>query len=347
MILYGSSYTEVVGPGLSGNGIGISCFYFNDETGELKLLNSTKNRNSGYFTISKNKQFLYTFQEVMTDKNPVVVAFEIQEDFSLKKINELPVTGGLPCHISLLNNDNSVAVTCYETGSIHLFSLAENGGFENEIQVIQHTGKSVNELRQEAPHAHQIVECNQTYFVPDLGIDTIKAYTFSTVFFEKSESIDIEKGAGPRHIVFHPSGNIAFVISELTAAVFILKLIDGVFKVVDSVNSLPHFYNSTPSSAAIKLSADGKFLYVSNRGCNTIAIFKFEEKTAQLHVIDHQNVFGETPRDFTITPNDKWVIVANQDSNTLVVFKRDRTLGTLLKTSELKNTNAIVCVKCL
>ena len=247
MILYGSSYTEVVGSGLSGSGIGISCFHFNDETGELKLLNSIKNRNSGYFCISKNSQNLYSFQEVMKDKNPVVIAFEIQKDFSLKKINELPISGGLPCHISLVENDSMITVACYETGSVHLFSLDENSGFKAEIQVIQHAGKSVNEVRQEAPHAHQIVTFNQTYFVPDLGIDAIKAYKLSTTFFEERYSIEIPKGEGPRHLVFHPSGKFGFSMNELTGTISLLKLIDNEFKVTDLISSLPENYKGAPS----------------------------------------------------------------------------------------------------
>lgn len=350
MILFAGAYTEEVGPGLSGSGIGICSFQFNNTTGELSLLHSYKNRNTGYLCITKNKKFLYTFQEVSSLENPVVLAFEIQPDFSLKEINRLPISGGLPCHISLLNKDELVGVTCYQTGTVNIFSLDENGFLIDEIQVIQHLGNSVNKARQECAHAHMIVENQQEIFVPDLGIDAIVTYKFSQekkLTLVENTKINIPKGEGPRHVVFHPSNNFAYVMNELTGSISILEKSDNTFSVEEVVNSLPSSYEGTPSGAAIKMSFDGKFLYASNRGSNTIAIFSVNSETGYLTLINQQEVFGITPRDFTISPNNKWLIVANQDTNNLVVFKRNETSGELNKQFELKGVNSVVCLQWL
>lgn len=344
MILFGGSYTQEVGPGLEGTGKGIYCFNFNQKTGELQLLHVFLNRNTSYIAISKCKKYLYSFQEVSKDKKPVVLSFEIQENFSLKLLNQQSVAGGLPCHLSLIN-DTTLGVACYQTGNVHLYAIEKNGLLKPCHQTITNIGSSLNKERQECAHAHMVIENNGQVFVPDLGIDKIVVFNSLENSLIEEYKINVSLGEGPRHIVFHKSGKVAFVINELTGNVLILNKINSKYEVVKTINSIPNFFKETPSAAAIKLSSDGKFLYVSNRGCNTIAIFKFDIKTNKLELINQQLTFGDTPRDFTISPDGNWLIAANQDTNNLVVFERNNKTGLLKKINELKNINSVVCLK--
>lgn len=347
MILFAGSYTQEVGPGLSGVGKGIYTYFLNDDSGELKLIDTFESRNTSYISISENKKLLYSFQEVSLDKAPVVLAFQIKDDYSLVLINEQSIKGGLPCHLSLIKNDKLLAVACYETGSIHLFNIKQNGGLQKSHQDIIHQGKSVNNNRQESPHTHMIAKNNKEIFVPDLGIDAIVNYKLIDSNLKESYKIKMPLGVGPRHIVFHKSGKYGFVMNELTGEVSVLWKRKGAFYVAKSINSLPSNFVDIPSGAAIQMSPDGDFLYVSNRGSNTITIFKFDFKIGELAIIGYQKTFGETPREFTISPNGKWLIVANQDSNNLVVFERNLVSGSLKKVSNNTEAKSVVCLQWL
>ena len=347
MILYAGSYTEELGPGLSGTGNGIYCFIFDDETGKIHLFHTLLNRNSSFISISKNKQYLYSFQEVGSDKKPIVLAFFIQEDCSLKQIDKIDILGGLPCHLSLINNDKNLAIACYEKGIVYNIQIDENGKFLQDFQTIEHKGNSVNKERQECAHAHMVNELDNKIYVPDLGMDKIVVYNSVNNLLVENYKIDMPLGSGPRHLVFHPTKKFAFVMNELTSGISVLKNVDEKFQVIKNISSLPKTYRGVPSGAAIKISEDGKYVYASNRGSNTIGIFAFNQENEDLELIDQQETFGETPRDFVITPNGKWLVVANQDSNNMVVFKRDSETGLLEKNSENKQGRSLVCLKWL
>lgn len=349
MILYAGSYTQEVGPGLSGVGAGIYCFNFNNETGELKLIHTLLNRNTSYIAISKNKKFLYSFQEVSVNENPVALAFKIKNDHTLELINKQPIKGSLPCHLSLMADDNVLGIACYGSGSIHLFQVAENGRLEKCLQNIFHEGKSANKDRQESAHAHMITVFKNEVFVPDLGIDAVVNYAFvkETKSLIEKYKVNIPLGEGPRHIVFHPSGKYAFVINELTGFISVLKEKKGEFKFAQNISSLPKNHEGLPSAAAIKISNCGTFLYCSNRGSESIAIFKFNAENGELNIVGQQPTGGKTPRDFTISPEGKWLLVANQDSNNIVVFKIEPTTGVLEKQTTNNESKSVVCLKWL
>jgi len=349
MILYAGSYTQEVSPGLSGTGKGIYCFNFNENTGELKLLNTLLNRNTSYLAISNDKKYLYSFQEVNENEKPIALSFSIESDYTLKLINQQPIKGAFPCHLALLNNDKILAIACYGTGSVHTYAIEENGALESLSQEIHHIGKSINEERQEAAHAHMINSFEDEFFVPDLGIDAVVNYKLedkTNQFIEKYK-IEIPLGSGPRHLVFHPSGDVGFVMNELTGTVSVIKLINKKFEVINTVNSLPESDKGVPSGAAIKISKCGKFLYCSNRGSETITIFEFNEKEGSLTLKGFQDIFGKTPRDFSISPDGKWLLAANQDSNEIIVFKIDDKTGLLSKVCVNNEAQSVVCLKWL
>lgn len=346
MILYCGSYTEDVGLGLSGTGKGIYCFDFNENDGKLKLIHTFSGRNTSYIAISNDKKYLFSFQEISKDKKPVVLSFLINKDFSLKLINQQLIEGGLPCHLNLVN-DVTLGVVCYETGSAHLYPINKDGSLNPSSQIITNVGSSTNVERQECAHSHMIIGNGNQIFVSDLGLDKVVVYNSKENKLIEDYKINIPLGAGPRHIVFHPSGKIGFVINELTGGVSVLKKENLKFEVTETMNSLPKNYVDTPSAAGIKISPDGSFLYVSNRGSNTIAIFSFNIKEEKLTLIGQQNSGGETPRDFIISPNGKWLVVSNHDSNNMVVFKRNLNSGELEEKSRNTTIESVVCLNFL
>lgn len=346
MILFTGSYTTEVLPGLEGFGEGISTFNFYEETGELKSLYVEENINTAYLVISADKQYLYSFQEVMPEKNPHVLAYKINDDKSLTLINKQPILGGLPCHINFIDK-KTLAVACYWTGNVHIYPINNDGSLNPHSQILQHSGSSVNRERQEAPHTHMVYKFNNQVMVPDLGIDKVVVYNIDNSRLTEAYRIDTPLGGGPRHLVMHPQGNYGFLMNEITADVSILKLNDGKFQVIENINSLPDSYKGLPSSSAIKLSKDGKFLYCSNRGSETITIFSFAEDTGILSFVGFQDVFGVTPRDFDLSPCGNWLLVANQDSFTIEVFKIDTNTGLLDKVSSNNESKSVSCLKWL
>ncbi|WP_299556294.1 lactonase family protein [Seonamhaeicola sp.] len=346
MILYTGSYTNEVLPGLEGFGEGISAFNFDEETGELKRLQVEEDINTAYLAISKDGQYLYSFQEVMPEKHPHVLAYKIHDDKSLTLINKQPILGGLPCHINFVD-DKTLVVACYWTGNVHVYPINEDGSIDPHSQILQHEGSSVNKDRQEAAHTHMVYKHDDQVFVPDLGIDKIVVYDIDNSRLTEAYRIDTPLGGGPRHLDIHPNGNYGFLMNELTGDVSILKLNNGRFEVIKNMNSLPESYKGIPSSSAIKLSKDGKYLYCSNRGSETITIFKFNEDAEVLELIGYQDVFGKTPRDFAISPCGNWLLVANQDSFTIEVFKIDHVTGLLNKVSSNAESKSISCLRWL
>ncbi|TYA92161.1 lactonase family protein [Seonamhaeicola marinus] len=348
MIIYTGSYTTEVLPGLEGFGKGISTFNLNEDTGELTLLHMEENVNTAYLVISKDQQYLYSFQEVMPEKNPHVLAYKINEDKSLTLINKQPILGGLPCHINLINDDKTLLVACYWTGNVHVYQLNDNGSVNPHSQILQHKGSSVNKDRQEAAHMHMVYEHNHQIFVPDLGLDKVVVYDIEEGSkLKEAYRINTPLGGGPRHLVIHPKGMYGFLMNELTGDVSTLKLKDDKFEVIDNVNSLPSNYKDTPSSSAIKLSKDGRFLYCSNRGCETVTIFEFKEETGALNIINYQETSGKTPRDFNLSPCGRWLLVANQDSFSIETFKVDTVTGMLNNVYSNKEIRSVSCIQFL
>jgi len=341
-ILFIGSYTEMIAPNFGGHGEGIYAVALNDITGELKLLNTTQTTNASYLAISEDQSFLYAVKEVASEKKPVIKAFKINKDHTLQFLNEQSISGSLPCHIEYYNA--SVIVACYGTGNVLKYPLDSNGALLNCSHDFKHNGSSINKERQEAPHAHQtcIHPKQQVAFVPDLGIDKVKAYTLDTDFGPlENRDITIPKGLGPRHLVFNSKGNIGYLINELTAAISILKKDNTGFKFYKNVKSLPDSFTETPSASAIRIHPNQNYLYAANRTLEAISIFKIIEDDLQL--IAYQFTKGKTLREFNISPNGQWLIACLQDSDETIVYAINPD-GTL---SEKHRTHSIVSPVCV
>jgi 6-phosphogluconolactonase len=283
-----------------------------------------------------------------------VSAFKISEtDGALTLINKQPTYGEDPCHVAIGPQGKHLFVSNYSSGSVAVYPIQYDGSIGGMCQYIQHEGSSINPARQAGPHAHALVFSpdGRFAFVPNLGIDRLMAYQMSgdieplktaTVPFFKTQP-----GAGPRHCVFSQDGKNCYLINELNSTISVLAYESerGSFSEVQVMSSLPDRL-SIPSNtgADIHITPDGHFLYGSNRGHNSLAVYRIERKSGRLAHVDCQPCGGKTPRNFAIDPSGRFLICANQDSDNIVTFEIDRDTGLLTKRSEI-TVHTPVCVK--
>ena len=349
---YVGTYTQKEGH-VDGKAKGVHLAYLNTETGTMRYgdVYDEAGINPSYLTIHPSGKFVYVVNETGGNEQQwgSVTALAVNEDKSLTELNRKPTMGIAPCHISLDKQGFQVLAANYSTGSITSFPVALTGKLGRAQNIIRYTGNS-SHARQEAPHAHFISQISDgTVITADLGTDTIRFHNFRTGQLEPaSSSINTPSGSGPRHIVEHPLLPIIYVVNELSATVISYQRdSDDKFMQYQSISTLPEGDNRGGNCAAIKMTKNGKFLYVSNRGDhNNIAIYKVSDN-GKLTMVSHQSSLGNVPRDFTISPDDRHLIVANQNSDNLVSFKIDPNNGLLKDPFELKDVATPVCLKFL
>jgi 6-phosphogluconolactonase len=327
---------------------GIYHVSFNSETGELtnqNLMASTKN--PSYMAISSDRKFVYCVNESDSGK---VSSFSW--DHSTNKLNQLSQQsseGSYPCYIDINDDENILALANYMTGNLVTYTINKEGIIQGSPVVYQHKGSGPNTSRQEGPHAHCAVfnPTNNFLYCVDLGIDQIVKYpVLGNQIIEGSTAITIKGGNGPRHLAFHPNKNLAFVVNELSNSVVSMKTDNelGAFEMINEVSALPEGYSETSYCADIHTSDDGKFLYVSNRGHNSIAIFSIAED-GSLTQLATESTGGEWPRNFTLSPNGDFLLVANQNTHNVVSLKVDKATGLLTKTGYEISISKPVCLK--
>ncbi|HJS09091.1 MAG TPA: lactonase family protein, partial [Pirellulales bacterium] len=247
-----------------------------------------------------------------------------------------------------------VLVANYGGGSVAVLPIDKDGRLRPASSFVQHKGSSVNPKRQEAPHAHSINVDPAGAFavVADLGLDKVLVYRFDaaagTLTANDPPHATVSPGAGPRHFAFHPSGRFAYVINEMNSTVtaFAYDAKKGTLSEIDTKSTLPGPQQGN-STAEVQVHPSGKFLYGSNRGHNSLAIFRIDEKTGALTAAGHQLTGGRTPRNFGIDPTGKFVLAANQGSDSVVVFRVDQETGKLEETGQSIKVPTPVCVKFL
>ena len=348
----------VIGTYTSETSDGIYVYKFNTETGENSFVSSAKTSNPSYLAISPDKKFVYAVNENADSTRFTVTghvaAFSFDKSTGkLNFINKQESGGKHPCYVSIDKTGKWVIVGNYSSGSLSVLPVKSNGSLDSATQVIQHEGSSVNSERQEGPHVHATVlnKNNKTLYVPDLGLDKVMLYTldnktgklkeFSTPF------VMTEPGAGPRHIDIHPNGKYAYLMEEMTGAVSVYKIEnDGYLSLLQNISGLPRDFTGVVGSADIHVSPDGKFLYCSNRGeSNTIGIFSINQSNGQLLWVGHHSTLGKTPRNFNFDPTGNFLLVANQNSDEIVIFKRDNKTGLLTDTGKRIHVSKPVCLK--
>ena len=341
-IAYIGTYTEK-------SSKGIYAFRFDAATGKLTPLGlAAETVSPSYLAIHPNHQFLYAVNEVANfegQKAGAVSAFSIDRDTSkLTFLNQVSSRGPGPCHLSLDKTGKNLLVANYEGGSVAVFPVESDGRLRDASAIIQHTGSSVNKERQEAPHAHCIFTSpdNRFALAADLGLDKVLVYRFDaahgTLTPNNPAFGKTPPGAGPRHIAFHPDGKYVYVINEIqcTLSTFAYDPAHGALRLKDTVSTLAKGYNVTAndSTAEIEVHPSGKFVYGSNRGHDSIAVFAVDPAEGTVNRVEIVSTMGKTPRGFGIDPTGSFLIAANQDSDSLVVFRINQETGRLTPTGQ-------------
>ncbi len=312
------------------------------KNGDLEKIGlAAKTENPSFLTISNDKKYLIAVNEISNkDTVGTVSSFLIKGD-SLQPISNISSGGAHPCHISI-NDQNYITIANYTGGNVGLLRLNENGGLSNLLDVQQHTGKGTTD-RQEAPHAHS------SWFVP--GSDDIISVDLGTneLWFSKldissqklqastQQKLKMVDGAGPRHVTIHSNNKWIYVLNELNGTITLVqKNTKGIYEKGFTISTLPKDYTETNSSADIHISQDGNFVYASNRGHNTIAIFKTNSLNGELTLVGHEPTRGDAPRNFSLSLEDDYVLVANQNSNNIISFARNIDTGLLTFIDEIE-----------
>ncbi|TAE54812.1 MAG: lactonase family protein [Bacteroidetes bacterium] len=329
---------------------GIYVYRFDPAIGALSLASVAKGLvNPSFLALSPDKQFLYAVEE---NDPGHVSAFRFDEKSGqLSKLNTQPSEGVWPCHIEVDASGKWCIAGNYGSGDLCVLPIQPDGSLGKAAQTIRHSGSSVNAERQEKPHVHSIniAPNNRDVFVADLGTDKIMAYRLDSVSGTLSTGtppfVKTADGAGPRHFAFHPGGKFAYAVLELNATVTAYTYEAGSLTPVQTTSTLPADYTGSNSCADIHVSPDGKFLYSSNRGHNSLAVFAIDAKSGKLTPKGHQSVLGKTPRNFAIDPSGKFLLVANQESDNIQIFRRNRRTGSLTYTGQETKVSMPVCLK--
>ncbi|HEY8506629.1 MAG TPA: lactonase family protein, partial [Gemmataceae bacterium] len=335
-------YRVYIGTYTGGDSKGIYLLELDAATGKLTEKGLAGEAvNPSFLAIHPNRRFLYAVGEVNQlggKRTGGVSAFAIDPGSGkLKLLNQQPSRGAGPCHIVTDHRGTNVLVANYGGGSVACLPVRDSGEVGEATAFVQHEGSSVNKRRQEGPHAHSINldAAGRFAFVADLGLDKVLIYRFDpakgTLTPNDPPSAQVEPGSGPRHFAFHPSGKFAYLINELTSTVtaFTYDAQSGALKPVQTISTLPEDFKGSNTTAEVQVHPSGKFVYGSNRGHDSIAMFAVDEKTGRLTFLGCEPTRGKTPRNFGIDPSGRILLAANQDSGNVVAFKIDAESGRL------------------
>ncbi len=356
MLVYIGTYTSGKGKSKSD---GIYIYKLNLESGELSPHKTVENVvEPSYLAIDKKKKYLYAVNETETyegKKSGAVSAFAIDKKTGdLTFLNKQPSLGGAPCFITVSENEKHVLVANYLGGNVSSFPIQKDGKLGASIDVQQNEGTGPNKNRQEAAHAHSVNLDEKNHFavVCDLGVDKVFIYEFDKKTGKLMPNpaqnfFQTKSGAGPRHFVFHSNNKHAFVINELDSSItsFDYDSKRGTLKEIQTVTTLPESFKKSNTCADIHISPNGKFLYGSNRGHDSIAVYKIDAESGKLEFVEHTLTGGKTPRNFVISPDGKFLLAANQNSDSVVVFRVDEMSGKLTVTGKTAQVPMPVCLK--
>lgn len=358
LVCTGSAFAQdfflLVGTYTSSGSKGIYVYNFNAATGKATWLSNTEGVvNPSYLAIAPNHQFVYAVTETATANAGSVSAFAFDKQTGkLTFLNKQSSGGDNPCYVSVHKSNKWIVIGNYSGGSLAALPINKDGSLLPYAQHVQHTGSSVNKQRQDKAHVHSTVFSpgNKYLFTPDLGLDKVFIYRFKAsaklpLTAATPAFAATEPGSGPRHFTFHPNKKFAYLVEEMSGYVSSFSYREGQLTLIQRINAHPANYSGKIGSADIHLSPDGRFLYASNRGdANTIASFAVNSN-GTLKALQYDSTLGKTPRNFIIDPTGNYLLVANQTTNNIVVFKRDKTTGALTPTGEEIKVPTPVCLQ--
>jgi 6-phosphogluconolactonase len=337
---HSGKYLLYVGTYTKGESKGIYAFRYDSKSGRLSSLGLVaETANPSFLAVDPTHKFLYAVNELQDykgAKSGAITAYAIdRKTGKLSRLNEVASRGEDPCYISLDKTGKYVLVANYTSGNIAVFPVQKDGSLGEASAFVQHHGSGPNHERQEGPHAHWIETTADNRFavVADLGLDKLLVYRFDaskgTLTPNDPPAADLPPASGPRHVAFTPDHRFAYSVNELksTVTAFSFNAADGVLKPFQTISTLPKDFSGENDTAEIHVAANGKFLYASNRGHDSIAEFSIDSKTGQLAWVHTFSTQGKTPRNFELDPTGSRLLVANQDTGDIFVFRLDPSTG--------------------
>ena len=336
---------------------GIYLLKMNRKSGELTPVGEVDaGENPSFLAIHPNKKYLYAVNETgnyKDTKGGAVSAFAIdRKTGQLTFLNREASNGAAPCHLVVDQTGSAVLVANYTGGNVGSLPIGEDGKLQPMKSNIQHQGSSVHP-RQKGPHAHSINldADNRFAFAADLGLDQILVYKFDdhagTLTPHDPAYAEVPAGSGPRHFSFHPSGKFAYAINELSSTVtaFAYDAKAGKLTPLQTLSTLPQNFEGNNSTAEVQITPDGQYLFGSNRGHDSLAMFVVDQETGKLTPNGHQSILGKTPRNFAISPGGKFILAAGQGSDSIAVFRINKKTGKLKFTGTKVEVPVPVCIK--
>jgi len=349
-------YLAYVGTYTGRGSEGIYAYRFDPVSGAARPLGlAAATDNPSFLVGDPTGRFLYAVNELDEFRNEpagAVSVFAIERaSGALKLLQQVPSLGGSPAHLSLDATARYLMVANYGGGNVAVFPIGEDGRLGPHSAFVQDVGSSVNPERQAGPHAHfiQVTRDNRFAVVADLGLDKLLVHRFDANTGSLTPAspgfVAVDPGAGPRHVAFAPSGKFVYVVNELasTVTVFAFQPGEGALRGVQTVPTLPAGFSGNNTGAEIAVDAKGRFLYVSNRGDDSIAVFSIHPRNGNLKSLEWVPSGGKTPRHFAIDPTGEWLFAANQGSDNISLLRIDQKSGRLTPTGRSLEVVSPVC----
>ena len=337
---------------------GIYAYRLNATTGQLASLGLVaETSNPSFLAVHPSHKFLYAVNETgdfQNQKSGGVSAFAIDgRTGKLTLLNQVASRGADPCYVAVDRTGKYVLVANYSGGSVAVFPVLKGGRLGEATSVLQYKGTGANPERQQSPHAHWIDFSPDNRFVvaADLGLDRLDVYKFDStkgsLVPNHPAVVQLKPGAGVRHFAFHPSARFAYAVSEMDSSVtsFSYDPARGALRELQTVSMLPKDFSGKNDAAEIQVHPNGKFLYASNRGHDSIAVFSIDRAKGTLTPVEYVPTQGKAPRYFAIDPTGSRLFVANQNSGNIVVFQIDSGTGRLTATGQVLQIASPVCLK--
>lgn len=356
-LVYVGTYTQSM-PHVQARAEGIYVYHLDPATGALTHRHTCPGVvNPSFLALHPTRPFLYAVNEVTElDGQPGggVSAFALDPATgTLTFLNRQPSHGTAPCHLTTDHSGRFVLVANYGSGSLAVFPIQDDGSLGPATAVVQHQGASVHPVRQQGPHAHAIIldPANRFALAADLGLDQVLVYRFDADHgrLEPNDppGLAFPPGSGPRHLEFHPTGRYLYVINELNSTLSVCHYDPerGRLHLFQTVSTLPADWSGRNSCADVHVTPDGRFVYGSNRGHDSLAALRIDPATGQVSPLGHTSTQGRTPRHFGIDPTGTFLLAANQDSGTVVTFRIEAETGQLQPTGQVTPIPTPVCLK--
>jgi 6-phosphogluconolactonase len=335
---------------------GIYGYRFDAATGQLTSLGlAAESEQPAFLAADPSRKFLYASNEMDQYKDQAtgaVSAFAIdQATGKLSLLNEVSAQAPGPAHVRVDRTGKDVVVTNYPLGSVTVLPVLDDGRLGEASDFVRHQGSSVNPQRQQGPHAHSVALSpdNRFAIVADLGLDQVIVYPFDAVKGKLGapHAVKVHPGSGPRHLTFAPNGKFLYLLNEMgsTVTAFAYEPAGGNLTELQTISTLPEAFSGESTAAEIQVLPSGKFIYASNRGDDSIAVFAVAHAKGTLNFVQRVPTQGKTPRNFAIDPSGSWLLAANQNSNDIVTFRINQKTGQLAPTGQVLQLNSPVCIE--